>query len=60
MSVAARNLSIVNLYAPQISGTSHVNKLELFAKDYSTVTVSNTVYESLTEEKDDGSYITFQ
>lgn len=60
MSVLAKNLSIVNLYAPQISGTSHVNKLELFAKGYSTVTVSNTIYDSLTEDKDEGSHITFQ
>lgn len=56
VSVLARNLSIVNLYG--IRDTSHVKKLELLAKDYSTVTVTNTVYDSLTEDKDEYSKIT--
>ena len=56
MSVLARNLSIVNLYG--IQDTSHVKKLELFAKDISTITVTNTVYDSLTEDKDESSKIT--
>ncbi|MDE5793905.1 MAG: hypothetical protein K2I08_04220 [Muribaculaceae bacterium] len=56
MGVLARNLSIVNLYG--IQDTSHVKKLELFAKDISTITVINTVYDSLTEDKDESSKIT--
>ena len=56
MGVLARNLSIVNLYG--IQDTSHVKKLELFAKDISTITVTNTVYDSLTEDKDEPSKIT--
>ncbi|MDE6786084.1 MAG: hypothetical protein K2J46_03470 [Muribaculaceae bacterium] len=56
MSVLARNLSIVNLYG--IQDASHVKKLELFAKDISTITVTNTVYDSLTEDKDESSKIT--
>ena len=60
MSVLAKNLSIVNLFSPQSSGVSHVNKLEIFAHDYSTVVVSDTKYDSLTDNKDEGSKITFQ
>ena len=56
MSVLARNLSIVNLYG--IQDTSHVKKLELFAKDISTITVTNTIYDSVTEDKDESSKIT--
>ena len=55
MGVLARNLSIVNLYG--IQDASHVKKLELFAKDISTITVTNTVYDSLTEDKDESSKI---
>ena len=56
MNVLARNLSIVNIYG--IQDTCHVKKLELFAKDISTITVSNTIYDSLTEDKDENSNIT--
>ena len=45
---------------PKTSGTSHVNKLEIFANGYSTVLVSDTKYDSLVENKDEGSKITFQ
>lgn len=60
MSILAKNLSIVDLYSPQSSGISHVDKLEIFAHDYSTVVVSDTKYDSLTDNKDEGSKITFQ
>ncbi|MDE6380900.1 MAG: hypothetical protein K2L11_10535 [Muribaculaceae bacterium] len=60
MSILANNLSIVDIYSPESSGISHVNKLEIFAKGYSTVLVSDTKYDSLVENKDEGSKITFQ
>ena len=60
MSILAKNLSIVDLYSPQSSGVSHANKLEIFANDYSTVMVCDTKYDSLIENKDEGSIITFQ
>lgn len=60
MDVTARSLSIVNLYAPDESGTGHVGKLQLRAAEISTVTVNNTTYDSLTEDKDDGSKITIR
>ena len=60
MSILAKDLSVVDLYSPQVSGKSHVNKLEIFANGYSTVLVSDTKYNSLVENKDEGSKITFQ
>ena len=60
MSVLAKDLSIVDLYSPQVSGKSHVNKLEIYAHGYSRVLVSDTKYDSLTENKEDGCKITFQ
>ena len=60
MSILANNLSIVDVYSPKSSGISHVNKLEIYAHGYSTVLVSDTKYDSLVENKDEGSKITFQ
>ena len=60
MSMSARNLSIIDLYSPKESGISHANKLEIFAHGYSTVLVSDTKYDSLIENKEEGSKITFQ
>ncbi|MDE7345352.1 MAG: hypothetical protein K2N48_01265 [Muribaculaceae bacterium] len=60
MSMSARNLSIIDIYSPQKSGISHANKLEIFAHGYSTVLVSDTKYDSLIENKEEGSKITFQ
>ena len=52
MDVTARSLSIVSLYAPGESGTGHVGNLDVHAAGISTVTVNNTTYDSLTEDKD--------
>lgn len=60
MSISAKNLSIVDIYSPKESGISHANRLEISAHGYSTVLVSDTKYDSLTEDKDEGSKITFQ
>ena len=60
MSISAKNLSIVDIYSPKESGISHANRLEISAHSYSTVLVSDTKYDSLTEDKDEGSKITFQ
>ncbi|MDE5850678.1 MAG: hypothetical protein K2H38_11090 [Muribaculaceae bacterium] len=60
MCVSAKNLSIIDIYSPQDSGMSHANKLEISAHGYSTILVSETKYDSLTEDKDEGSKITFQ
>ena len=58
MNVRATDMSIINIYSPPSeSGTSHVGKLELHASRLSTVTVSNTTYDSVTEDKDDESKI---
>ena len=58
MSILAKDLSIVNLYG--IQDTSHAGSLELHANYASTITVSNTKYDSLTEYKDEGSHITVE
>ncbi|MDE6380496.1 MAG: hypothetical protein K2L11_08495 [Muribaculaceae bacterium] len=60
MSISAKNLSIVDIYSPKESGINHANRLEISAHGYSTVLVSDTKYDSLTEDKDEGSKITFQ
>ncbi len=58
MSILAKNLSIVNLYG--INGECHVDKLELFVKEFSTVTATNTIYGLLTEDKDETSNISIK
>ncbi len=56
MNVLASDLAIVNLYGVQDS--SRADTLELSAKGISTITVSNTIYNSLTEDKSEDSTIT--
>lgn len=57
MNVSASGLSIVNLYG--IQDSSRADTLELCAKGISTITVSNTIYNSLTEDKSEDSTITY-
>lgn len=58
MSILANDLSIVNIY--DVQNTSHVDTLELCAKGMSTITVSNKIYNSLTEDKSEDSTITVE
>ncbi|MDE6279145.1 MAG: hypothetical protein K2M05_04150 [Paramuribaculum sp.] len=58
MNISASDLSIVNLYGLQDS--SRADTLRLCAKGISTITVSDTIHKSLTEDKSEGSTITVQ
>lgn len=58
MNVLASDLSIVNLYG--IQDSSRADTLELCAKGLSTITVSDTIYNSLTEDRSEDSTITVQ
>lgn len=58
MNILAKDMSIVNLYAPAESGTGHVGNLEVDASILSTVTVSNTICDTVTDRHDDTSRIT--